>query len=180
MSFLLRCLCLLAPASAAAAQGARPDSVADSARALGQVRVTVTRDGGTTLQRAPWAVAVQDTRAIRGPQATLGIDEALNNVPGVMVANRYNYSVDQRVSIRGAGARANFGIRGVKVLVDGVPQSLPDGQNQLTNVDLASVSRVEVLRGSASSLYGNGSGGVIAFETDRSADRKSTRLNSSH
>lgn len=169
LSLALRTLCVLGPATVAVAQGARPDSTADSARALGQVRVTVTRDGGTTLQKAPWAVAVQDTRAIRGPQATLGIDEALNNVPGVMVANRYNYSVDQRVSIRGAGARANFGIRGVKVLVDGVPQSLPDGQNQLTNVDLASVSRVEVLRGSASSLYGNGSGGVIAFETDRSA-----------
>ena len=148
-----------------AADSARADSVA---RLLSQVRVTVTRSG-TTVQRAPWAVAVQDKGDISRGQATLGIDEALNNVPGVMVANRYNWSVDQRLSIRGAGSRANFGIRGVKVLLDGVPQSLPDGQNQLTNVDLADVSRVEVLRGSASSLYGNGSGGVIAFESDRSA-----------
>lgn len=141
----------------------------DSARALSQVRVTVARDGGSTLQRAPWAVAVQTRGDLSRGQATLGIDEALNNVPGVMVANRYNYSVDQRLSIRGAGSRANFGIRGVKVLMDGVPQSLPDGQNQLTNIDLADVSRAEILRGSASSLYGNGSGGVIAFESDRSA-----------
>ena len=162
-------------ARATAADSARTDSAhkgsarADSARTLSQVRVTVTRDGGTTVQRAPWAVAVQTRGDLTRGQATLGIDEALNNVPGVMVANRYNYSVDQRLSIRGAGSRANFGIRGVKVLLDGVPQSLPDGQNQLTNVDLANVARAEVLRGSASSLYGNGSGGVIAFETDRSA-----------
>lgn len=151
-----------------AADSARADSVA---RTLSQVRVTVTRSGtsGTTVQRSPWAVAVQDRGDITRGQSTTGIDEALNNVPGVMVANRYNWSVDQRLSIRGAGARANFGIRGVKVLLDGVPQSLPDGQNQLTNVDLANIGRVEVLRGSASSLYGNGSGGVVAFETDRSA-----------
>src|SRR5690606_26558946 len=98
-----------------------------------------------------------------------GIDEALANIPGVVVANRYNFALDQRVSIRGAGSRANFGLRGVKVLLDGIPQSLPDGQSQLTNVDLAAVGSVEVLRGSASSLYGNGSGGVIAFTTDLSA-----------
>jgi iron complex outermembrane receptor protein len=155
--------------SSAHAQGARPDSIRrDTARTLGQVRVTVTRSE-TSADRAPWAVAVQDKNEIARGQPTLGIDEALNNVPGVIVSNRYNYSVDQRLSIRGAGARANFGIRGVKILLDGVPQSLPDGQNQLTNVDLGNISRVEVLRGSASSLYGNGSGGVIAFESDRSA-----------
>lgn len=157
------------PATAAAQGVSHLDSLAaDSARRLDMVRVTVTR-APMSVQRAPWAVDVQGRDAIARAQATLGIDEALNNVPGVIVSNRYNASVDQRLSIRGAGARANFGIRGVKILLDGVPQSLPDGQNQLTNVDLADVSRVEVLRGSASSLYGNGSGGVIAFETDRSA-----------
>lgn len=163
-------LASLAAATAAGAQ--RPAALdttrADSASALSQVRVTVTR-AGMTVQRAPWAVAVQNRGDLSRGQATIGIDEALNNVPGVMVANRYNWSVDQRLSIRGAGSRANFGIRGVKVLMDGVPQSLPDGQNQLTNIDLADVARVEVLRGSASSLYGNGSGGVIAFESDRAA-----------
>ena len=122
-----------------------------------------------TAQRAPWAVGMQDKSDIQSGQATLGIDEALNNIPGVYVDNRYNYSLDQRLSIRGAGSRANFGIRGVKVLIDGVPQSLPDGQNELNNLELGDVSRVEVLRGSASSLYGNGSGGVIAFTTDMSA-----------
>ncbi len=158
----------------AAQGGARADSsrraAEDSARVqrLADVRVSVTR-APASEQRSPWAVGVQGKEELTRGQATLGIDEALNNVPGVYVENRYNYSLDQRLSIRGAGARANFGIRGVKVLLDGVPQSLPDGQNQLTNIDLADISRVEVLRGSASSLYGNGSGGVIAFTTDLTA-----------
>lgn len=154
-----------------AQQPARPDSAArDSSRAqrLSAVRVEVARTDADG-DRLAWAVGAQDGVDLRRGQATLGIDEALNNIPGVVVSNRYNYAVDQRVSIRGAGSRANFGLRGVKVLLDGVPQSLPDGQSQLTNVDLAAIGRVEVLRGSASSLYGNGSGGVIAFSTDLTA-----------
>lgn len=149
----------------------RPDSAArDSSRAqaLVPVRVDVTR-AATTDDRAPWAVATQDAQSLRRGQATLGIDEALANVPGVIVSNRYNYALDQRLSIRGAGSRANFGLRGVKVLLDGVPQSLPDGQSQLTNIDLAAIERVEVLRGAASSLYGNGSGGVLSFTSDLTA-----------
>lgn len=152
----------------------QPDSIrADSARAqrLGTVRVEVARSA-TDLDRIAWAVGAQTAGDIQRGQATLGIDEALANIPGVVVSNRYNYAVDQRLSIRGAGSRANFGLRGVKVLLDGVPQSLPDGQSQLTNLDLAAIGRIEVLRGSASSLYGNGSGGVISFLTDmRAPDR---------
>jgi iron complex outermembrane receptor protein len=126
----------------------------------------------TRVSRLPWAIGVQNSGDVRRGQATLGVDEALNNVPGVMVSNRYNYSLDARMSVRGAGSRANFGTRGVKVLLDGVPQSLPDGQSQLTNVELGTIGRIEVLRGAASSLYGNGSGGVISFETDmRARDR---------
>ncbi|MFI5233405.1 MAG: TonB-dependent receptor domain-containing protein, partial [Gemmatimonadales bacterium] len=158
------------PARADTSRAAR-DSTAgrdSTAQALSGVHVTVTRSD-ETAQRAPWAVGVQNKSDIQLGQATLGIDEALNNIPGVYVDNRYNYSLDQRLSIRGAGSRANFGIRGVKVLIDGVPQSLPDGQNELNNLELGDVSRVEVLRGSASSLYGNGSGGVISFTTDMSA-----------
>ena len=83
------------------------------------------------------------------------------------MANRYNFSLDQRISIRGFGSRSNFGVRGLKILVDGIPQTLPDGQSQLTNVDFANMERAEVLRGSSSSLYGNASGGVISFQTER-------------
>jgi iron complex outermembrane recepter protein len=94
------------------------------------------------------------------------IAEALSNLPGVFVANRFNFSLDQRLSIRGFGSRANFGLRGVKVMLDGVPQTLPDGQSQLTNVDFGTVDRVEVLRGSSSSLYGNAAGGVIDMRSE--------------
>ncbi len=154
------------------ADSVRADSIraaqGDSAQSLSRVHVTVTR-ADETEQRAPWAVGAQTKTEIQTGHATLGIDEVLNNIPGLYVDNRYNYSLDQRLSIRGAGSRANFGIRGVKVLIDGVPQSLPDGQNELNNLELGDISRVEVLRGSASSLYGNGSGGVISFTTDMSA-----------
>ncbi len=113
--------------------------------------------------RLPMAIGVLDARAVRTAQPTLGLDEALSRIPGVVVLNRYNYSLDQRISLRGAGSRANFGLRGVKVLIDGVPQTLPDGQSQLTNLDLGMIDRVEVLTGSAGALYGNASGGVLVL-----------------
>lgn len=152
-----------------AAGQARTDSTRrDTSRTLGAVRVEAARTP-VPADRVPWAVSTLDATALRRGQATLGLDEAVSNLPGVVVSNRYNYALDQRLSIRGAGSRANFGLRGVKVLLDGIPQSLPDGQSQLTNVDLASIGRVEVLRGAASSLHGNGSGGVLAFTTDLAA-----------
>ena len=186
-------LALVAPSSAAAQPGsraaacagvagdttaaarARADSLGCAARAQPLATVTVTGDR-QALARVPWAVGVADTRALRRAQLTVGLDEALLGIAGVQVANRYNFAVDQRVSVRGAGARANFGLRGLRVLLDGVPQTLPDGQSQLTNVDLGAIGRVEVLRGSASSLYGNGSGGVLAFTTDMSAPEPFTQV----
>src|SRR5207302_786608 len=86
--------------------------------------------------------------------------------PGEYAANRYYFSLDQLISIRGFGARSAFAVRGIKVLVDGIPQTLPDGQGQLTNLELGAVDRIEVLRGSASALYGNAAGGVISVWTD--------------
>jgi iron complex outermembrane receptor protein len=162
---------LALPPSAWAQQPTRPDTTArDSMRVteLPEVEVTVTR---TTepLNRAPFATAVLDRTAIQRARQTVGIDEALNNVPGVVVSNRYNFSLDQRISIRGFGSRSNFGVRGLKILLDGIPQTLPDGQSQLTNIDFADVERAEVLRGASSSLYGNASGGVISFQTTGAA-----------
>jgi iron complex outermembrane receptor protein len=150
---------------------ARTDTTGrDSTRVttLPELEVTVTRST-EPLSRVPFAVGVLDRDALQRGQQTVGIDEALNNLPGVVVANRYNFSLDQRISIRGAGSRSNFGVRGLKILLDGIPQTLPDGQSQLTNIDFADISRAEVLRGASSSLYGNASGGVIAFETERAA-----------
>jgi iron complex outermembrane receptor protein len=130
--------------------------------------ITVTR-APEPLERVPYAVGVLDRTDLQRGQQTIGLDEALNNLPGVVVSNRYNFSLDQRISIRGFGSRSNFGVRGLKILLDGVPQTLPDGQSQLTNVDFADIDRAEVLRGASSSLYGNASGGVISFRTTRAA-----------
>lgn len=135
-------------------------------RRLPEINVTRTAE---PLQRVPYAVGVVDRTEIQRGQQTVGLDEALNNLPGVVVANRYNFSLDQRISIRGAGSRSNFGVRGLKILLDGVPQTLPDGQSQLTNIDFANIDRAEVLKGASSSLYGNASGGVVAFSSEPAA-----------
>lgn len=146
---------------------APPDSARrDSTRAtrLGDLEVTVARRRDT-LRELPMAAGVVSRAELGRGQAGLGLDEAMTTIPGVFVANRWNYSLDQRLSIRGAGSRANFGMRGVKVYLDGIPQTLPDGQSQLTNVEFASLDRVEVLRGASSSLYGNASGGALLLNT---------------
>ncbi len=150
------------------AQSPTPPDAArkDSARVtLPDLTVTVTR-AAETVARIPAAVAVVGRREIQGAQSTIGLDESLNNIPGVYVLNRYNYSLDQRLVIRGSGARANFGIRGIKIVLDGIPQTLPDGQSQLSNVDFGNLQRIEVLRGAASSLYGNASGGVVSLTSE--------------
>ena len=126
--------------------------------------VSVTR-ADRPLTQIPQSVQTVDRAQISRARPTWGLDEALANVPGVFVANRYNFSQDQRISIRGFGARSAFAVRGIKILVDGIPQTLPDGQGQLTNLELGEVDRIEVLRGSASALYGNASGGVITIWT---------------
>ena len=98
--------------------------------------------------------------------SSCALDEALSRVPGVFMQNRYNFAQDLRVSIRGFGARAQFGIRGIKVLVDGIPETLPDGQGSVDSIDLGATSQIEVIRGPSSSLYGNASGGVISLTSE--------------
>lgn len=155
----------------------RPDSsrARDTARLLPELEVRVTRapEGTTAL---PMAVGVLRGSTIRRGQLAAGLDESLSRLPGVVVLNRYNYSLDQRVSLRGAGSRANFGLRGIKVLLDGVPQTLPDGQSQLSNLELGIIEKVEVLTGSAGALYGNASGGVLAFSTGSPQGPLSSRV----
>ncbi len=145
-------------------QAPRDSMPPDSTRAprLGTLEVRVTR-GTESALRVPVRVARVDSLGFRGAQLQNGLDESLGRIPGIYAANRFNPSLDQRLVIRGAGARANFGVRGLKILIDGIPQTLPDGQSQLTNLDLGFIDRAEVLLGSASALYGNAAGGVIAF-----------------
>jgi len=158
-------LLLLIASPLMAQQPAQEDS---AGVALPEITVTVTRSP-SLVSRVPAAVGVVDRHELQGAQSTLGLDESIANIPGVYVANRYNYSLDQRLSIRGAGSRANFGLRGVKVLLDDVPQTLPDGQSQLTNVDFGNLRRIEVIRGASSSLYGNASGGVLSLTSESAA-----------
>lgn len=95
----------------------------------------------------------------------MGLSEILGGIPGIEVQDRFNYSLGDRISIRGFGARTQFGVRGIKVFVDGLPATLADGQTTLDHLDMGAVRRVEVMRGPASAVYGNASGGVIRFET---------------
>src|SRR5216117_2914416 len=147
----------------------RGQTPADTAKPypLPPLTVSVTRTE-LPLTKVPLSVHTVDRAQISRAKPTWGLDEALANVPGVFVANRYNFSQDQRISIRGFGSRSAFSVRGIKILVDGIPQTLPDGQSQLTNLELGEVDRIEVLRGSASSLFGNATGGVISIWTNPS------------
>jgi len=118
------------------------------------------------LNKVPFSVGVLEEEDIQLGRPTIGLDESLNEIPGVYAQNRYNFAQDTRISIRGFGARAAFGVRGIKILVDGIPLTLPDGQSQIDSVDLGSTERIEVIRGPVSALYGNASGGVISIITE--------------
>lgn len=132
---------------------------------LQPVVVEVDRGTRRSVLELPFAVTVQTPDSMRPGQRHLSIDEALWLIPGLSVSNRNNPSQDPRISIRGFGARSAFGVRGIRVLRDGIPLTLPDGQTPVDYLDLESVGRVEVMRGSASSLYGNAGGGVVDFRT---------------
>ena len=170
----LTALCTLWSVAAVAQQRdtTAPPHPADSLKVytLPPAVVSVTR-ANPPINRIPQAVHLVEQTEISRGRPTWGLDEALVTVPGVYAANRYNFSLDQRISIRGFGARSAFAVRGIKVLVDGIPQTLPDGQGQLTNLELGAADRIEILRGSASALFGNASGGVISIWTDPTAPR---------
>jgi iron complex outermembrane recepter protein len=123
--------------------------------------VTVTRDIGRSALEVPYAISETRPDSARPGQSHLLADQTLFLLPGVTVANRTNPSQDTRISIRGFGARSQFGVRSIRILRDGMPLTLPDGQTPIDYLDLESVGRVEAIRGAASALYGNAGGGVI-------------------
>jgi len=135
---------------------------------------------GTRLERAlpdtPSGVTVIDQSTIRDGRQQLQLDEALSRVPGLFLQNRYNFAQGQRLSLRGFGSRAPFGVRGIRIRVDGFPETLPDGQSQVGSIDLDTATRAEVIRGPASVLYGNASGGVISVETANGRDNPGTEV----
>ena len=132
---------------------------------LPTVQVTVTRDAARPALELPYALSRVAPDSARPGLRHISFEEMLLALPGVTVANRNNPTQDPRISIRGFGARSAFGVRGVRVLRDGVPLTLPDGQTPIDYLDLESVGRIEVIRGSAGSLYGNAAGGVVEVST---------------
>jgi iron complex outermembrane receptor protein len=151
-------------ASTAAAQQPVAGDTAARRYAIDTLAVRVLRTPVLQL-RAPFAVSAVGGDAQRRGRPGMALNEPLAGLPGVQVENRFNYAIGERISIRGFGARAQFGVRGVRVLVDGLPATLPDGQTNLNHVDVGSVAGAEVIRGPASALYGNASGGVIRLTT---------------
>jgi len=163
-SFLASSLRALLPALlpvAAAAQQAASPTPAPPPDAEAQSVVVI----GTRLSERPFDVPASVDRLqadqIRDTRLQANIAESLGGVPGLLARDRQNYAQDVQVSVRGFGARSTFGIRGVRLYVDGIPATLPDGQGQVSHVDLSSAQRIEILRGPFSALYGNSSGGVI-------------------
>ncbi|MDP3699492.1 MAG: TonB-dependent receptor [Hylemonella sp.] len=110
---------------------------------------------------APAAIESVDRETIQNAGPQVNLSETLNRVPGLTILNRQNYAQDLQISIRGFGARSAFGIRGIRLLIDGIPATTPDGQGQGSSVALTSTERIEVLRGPLALMYGNSAGGVI-------------------
>src|SRR5688572_21738780 len=155
----LHALLLLAACASPLAAQQLADTVA-----LDSLTVTVLR-GTVDPRLAPFALTVVSGAELDRGRSPTFFEDALEAIPGVQLQNRFNFAQGERLAVRGYGGRAQFGVRGVKVLIDGIPATLPDGQTNLDVIDLASVGRVEILRGAGSALYGNAAGGVLSFSS---------------
>ncbi|WP_051303081.1 TonB-dependent receptor [Comamonas composti] len=161
-------------AQAAFAQESRTPQAPDAALPSVAVHSSLAQ---SPVEQLPASITLIDGERLRDRQWQVNLSEALPAAPGLLIQNRQNYAQDLQLSIRGHGARSTFGVRGVQIFVDGIPSTMPDGQGQTSNIDLASVERIEVLRGPYSALYGNASGGVISAYTERGEGRPSVESN---
>jgi iron complex outermembrane receptor protein len=158
---LAAAVALWAPAGACAQPGP-----ADAAPALDEVVVSASRAEQRAFD-APAAIQAIGRDAIRAAGPGLHLAEPLVRLPGVVALDRQNWAQDPQLSIRGFGARSTFGIRGVRLLVDGIPATMPDGQGQASSIDLAAAERIEVLRGPLAQLHSNAAGGVVQVFSTR-------------
>lgn len=139
----------------------------DTLRTLDIAPITVSASRfEAQYNRLPFAISILNKSQIQRAQAQLSLNESLVALPGVFTLNPDNFSQDLRISIRGFGARSAFGIRGIRLFVDGLPESTPDGQADVDNVDAGALQRIELLRGASAGLYGNASGGVLNLSTE--------------
>lgn len=133
-----------------------------AAQAVDEQTMVVTAAPTTVSELdTPATVSVVNGDEMRQAAPRVNLSESLGAVPGLQVQNRQNYAQDLQLSIRGFGSRSTYGVRGLRIYVDGIPATMPDGQGQTSNIDIGSVDTIEVLRGPFSALYGNSSGGVI-------------------
>jgi iron complex outermembrane recepter protein len=158
-------LCPIAAAIAATLPAWGQTTAEPTPTLLDPVVVSAERSRQSTFD-APAAISAITRETIEGGGLQVNLSEVLNRVPGITVLNRQNYAQDLQLSIRGFGSRSTFGIRGVRLIVDGIPASMPDGQGQASSIALASAGRIEVLRGPLAQLYGNAAGGVVQVFTD--------------
>lgn len=161
----LKPACIAALISISGISNAQDDPVR-----LAPIVVTPTRVEQSSFD-LPTAVNVIDAETIRESRQTVNISESLVRVPGTVVQNRETFAQEQQIIVRGFGARAGFGVRGIKLLADGIPASTPDGQGGTGLFDLKSAKSIEVLRGPFSALYGNHSGGVVQVFTEDGPER---------
>ncbi|WP_397473944.1 TonB-dependent receptor domain-containing protein [Pusillimonas sp.] len=154
----------LAPAPSLA-QAAGPPSQVDAVT-LETVKVSAALME-QPLFDTPASVDRIDGQWLRTAAMQADLSERLDHVPGVLIRNRYNHAQDLQLSIRGFGARSTFGVRGVRLYIDGIPATMPDGQGQTSNIDIASVDHIEIMRGPFSALHGNSSGGIVQVFTEK-------------
>ncbi len=159
----IRFLLLALPIAGVAAAQALPSNDNESPP-VHEVVITATRIEADPFN-IPAAISSVPAEQLRNDALGVNLSDDIASVPGLLARNRNNYAQDQQISIRGIGANSAFGIRGVRVYQDGIPATGPDGQGQVSQFNLDSASRVEILRGPFSALYGNSSGGVIQLFT---------------
>jgi iron complex outermembrane recepter protein len=139
-----------------------PTNGQDSVYTLSPVEVTGVR---AVINNFQSYIRIEKDDMVKG-ETGLSLEESLIQIPGVLIDNRHNPSMGDKISIRGIGSRASFGVRGIKILVDNIPLTMADGQTQTNNIDLYSAGSTEIIKGPASSFYGNASGGVINYVTE--------------
>ncbi|QSB52974.1 TonB-dependent receptor [Acinetobacter calcoaceticus] len=150
------------------------DDLAQDITVLPTLHVEATRTDTTYLQTPASVFRVDAPQADTSSQVNL--TEVVKGIPSLQIRNRENYAQDLQLSMRGFGARSTFGVRGIRLYVDGIPATMPDGQGQTSNIDLSSLDHVEVLTGPFSSLYGNSSGGTILTSTKEGLGKDSIEL----
>ncbi|MEP6833096.1 MAG: TonB-dependent receptor [Gemmatimonas sp.] len=158
---VLLCIAISIPSARALAQTGDSTKV----QPMAPIAVSVTRDATRSALELPFSLARVTPDSLHPGLRRASLGEFVFGIPGIQVSERNNPSQDPRLAVRGFGARSAFGVRGVRVMRDGIPLTLPDGQTPIDWMDLESAGTVEAIRGTAASLYGNAAGGVVSIRS---------------